>query len=120
MNKNQSMSALKLSLAPAVLASSCCLTLPALALLGISFAENIFIEHVIALRGLAVALLIVSLLLYFYKQGVRTKDDFITHKAMVFYITLQTFVFALGFYVIFLTLVVPLLCALTGVGSCYL
>ena len=118
MSTKDSTDALKLSLVPAVLASSCCLTVPALALLGISFGENFFYEYRMWLRLLAVIVLLLSLVLFFYKRGVTNKDEYLIHKKSILLISLQTLVFAVAFYAIFLYMIVPAICTITATGSC--
>jgi len=118
MSKKDSLHALELSIVPAVLASSCCLTIPALALLGISFGENIFLEHRWLFRFLALVVLLLSLVIYFYKQGVTTKDDFIEKRKAIVLISIQTIVFACVFYVLFLQYIVPLLCQIAQINTC--
>lgn len=110
--------ALELSLLPAVLASSCCLTIPSLALLGISFSENIFYEYRYVLRMSAIALMVISLIIFFYLRGVRNKKDILREQKKIMIITAQTFVFAVLIYIIFLYLIAPQLCALTNINSC--
>jgi len=118
MKVKESVHALKLSLLPAVLASSCCLTIPALGLLGLSFAEQFFADKVLELRLLAVVILVLSLIIYFYKKGITTKKDLITNRKTIILISLQTAIFALMFYLLFLYIFVPILCTITELGSC--
>ncbi len=120
MKNADTLDSLELSLLPAILASSCCLTFPGLALLGISLGENIFYEYKVLLRFLAVLVLLVSLIYYFYKKGIRSKSDYITHKNKITIIILQTIFFSLVLYALFLLLFVPVLCVLTEVTSCAL
>ena len=57
--------ALELSIVPAVLASSCCLTLPALALIGLSFGETAQLFNPSVMRVIALLVLFLSLSYYF-------------------------------------------------------
>jgi len=118
MNKKESLHALELSIVPAVLASSCCLTIPALTLLGISFGENIFLEYKWLFRFLAFVVLLLSLAVYFYKQGVTSKTAFMEKQNTIVLISIQTIVFACVFYVLFLHYIVPLLCQIAQINTC--
>ena len=118
MSRQNSIDSLKLSLVPAVLASSCCLTVPALALLGISIGENYFYEHRWMLRLAAAVVLVGSLGFYLFNQGIKDKMSYSANKQTVLLISLQTILFAVVFYIIFLYVIVPLICALTSSGSC--
>ena len=120
MKKQDTIDSLELSLIPAVLASSCCLTIPALALLGISFGENIFYEYRALLRFIAFVILFLSLAYYFLKKGIRTKNDFLANKKNIYLISAQTVFFAVFIYVLFLVLFVPFLCNLTELTTCTL
>lgn len=109
---------LELSILPAILASSCCLTLPALTLLGISFSENFFYEYRWLLRMLGVFVLGISLVWYFYKQGITNRKIFLSKKNLIIIITVQTALFATGFYILFLYVIVPVLCKAAELNSC--
>lgn len=118
MNTKDTTHSLELSLLPAVLASSCCLTVPALALLGISFSENFFYEYRWLLRLLGFITLVFSLIWYFKKHGVSTREKYKKHADTVIAISIQTLIFALLFYLLFLYVIVPVLCDVAQLTSC--
>ena len=120
MTRTDTINSLELSLLPAVLASSCCLTVPALGLLGISVGEDIFYEHRVLLRFIAAGVLGLSLVIFFYKRGIINHATYIQNRKMIFLISLQTILFALVLYVLFLQLFAPILCTITGLGTCQL
>ena len=118
MKKNETTDALKLSLLPAVLASSCCLTAPAIGLLGFSTLESVLIEYKWYFRLLALIVLLLSVWWYVFRQGIDNKSAFREHREQILLITGQTLLFGLGIYFIFLYIVVPHLCNATGFASC--
>jgi len=118
MNSKDSLHALELSIVPAVLASSCCLTLPALTLLGISFGEQVFLEHKWIFRVSACVVLLLSLAWYFFKKGIVSRVAYKENKNTIIVISLQTIIFALLLYVLFLHFIVPLLCHIAQIGTC--
>lgn len=112
--------ALELSIVPAVLASSCCLTLPALALIGLSFGETTQLFNPSIMRIVALIILFLSLVYYFYKKGISTKQDYIDNKRIIIAIVLQTLFFAILIYVISLYIITPIVCDITGLNTCSL
>jgi len=110
--------ALELSLIPAVLASSCCLTIPGLSLIGFSFAEKFLSVPDWILRILALVVLILSVCIYLYAKDIKNIAMIKQHKKYVIMLFVQTLLFALMIYLISLYLLVPVLCDITGVTMC--
>ena len=111
-------SALELSIIPAILASSCCLTIPGLSLIGFSFAERLLTIPDWILRLAAFVFLLISVIVFLFLRGVRSLSDVQDHKRYIVLLTVQTLVFALLIYLISLHILVPVLCELSGVTMC--
>lgn len=108
----------KFSIVPVILASSCCLTTPALGLLGITFYEPILFEYRWALRVLAILVILLSLAVYFRKHNIKTLDDYKKRFNEVWPTALQTILIAVFFYFFFLLYIIPPICSIQGILPC--
>jgi hypothetical protein len=112
--------ALELSIVPAVLASSCCLTIPSLALIGFSFGETSQLFDPWIMRVAGTCILVASLLIYFYMKGIRNMQQIRDSQKIIIAVSAQTLFFAILIYIISLTIITPLLCSITGLNTCTL
>ena len=117
-NDHQTISAFELSIIPVVLASSCCLTIPGLSLLGISFLDGITDLSDTVLRIIGFIVMVLSLVVFLYLKGIRSRQMLRIHKRSIVILVVQTALFSVLLYVIALYIIVPVLCDATGVTIC--
>lgn len=121
MSKKVSMQeSVKFSVIPVVLATSCCMTVPALGLMGITMYEPILFDLRWYLRILALLLITLSLVIYFKRYNIKTWSDYRTRSREVLPTTIQTFAVAVFIYVFCMLVVVPLFCENQHVLTCTL
>ncbi len=118
MSKGTIHQSIKFSIIPVVLATSCCLTTPGLAVLGITFYEPMLYELRWLLRLLALLVITLSLTIYFRKYGIISITDYRIRIREVLPTAIQTYLIALFIYVFVSVWVVPVFCSTQNLLPC--
>lgn len=107
--KSDTVPALKLSLLPAFFAAGCCAIVPTMVIFGFAMGEAAFAQYRWWFMALGVIVLIVSLVLYFRKEGIRTQVDLVREKKKVVFVSAYTVLLTGLIYVAMIYFVTPYL-----------
>ena len=88
--KSDTVPALKLSLLPAFFAAGCCAIVPTMVIFGFAMGETAFVQYRWWFMVLGMIVLVISLVLYFRKEGIRTWADPVRERKKVVFVSAYT------------------------------